>query len=139
MQELVPESKSEQNKTIFSTITLTVGSSAECDISIFDPTISAKHLSISYLGKGCYRIIDLDSDMGTFFTGKKIKDQTVRLSDVIQIGYRPVEVRWLSTFFNKGGFLCFDGFNVIMSSYFCTLVRVVCFEPYSGKASGFKI
>ena len=101
MQEMVPESKRAQNKTVFSTHTLTVGSSADCDICIFDPTINAKHLSISYLGKGNYQVNCLSPDIGTFFAGKKITDQVVRVSDVIQIGHRPVEVRWLSGFFNK--------------------------------------
>ena len=102
MQEMVPETKKFQTKTVFTTNTLTVGSSSECDIVIFDPTISAQHLSISYLGKGKYQVHCLSPDIGSFFCGKKITQQVVRISDVIQIGHRPVEVRWLSSFFSKG-------------------------------------
>ncbi len=78
---------------------LLVGSSNECDVIIRDASITPKHLMITRINKMQYRIDDLESSEGTYIKGQKVSSHVVTRNDIIQIGSRPVEVRWLVSHF----------------------------------------
>ena len=78
---------------------LIVGSSQDCDITIRDSSVSHRHLSIIRLSKLQYQIKDLDSTHGTYVKGQKISVSKVHRDDIIQIGSRPIEIRWLASHF----------------------------------------
>ncbi len=78
---------------------LLVGSSQDCDVTIRDSSISQHHLELRRLNKLQYHIKDLGSNRGTYVKGRQITDTNVHRDDIIQIGSRPVEVRWLASHF----------------------------------------
>ena len=80
---------------------LLVGSSQDCDITIRDSSISSYHLELYRLTKLQYRLRDLKSEQGTYVKGKKITEVNVHRDDIIQIGSRPVEIRWLASHFSE--------------------------------------
>ena len=79
---------------------LLVGSSQDCDVTIRDSSISPHHLELRRLNKLQYRIRDLNSEQGTYVKGQRIKIANVHRDDIIQIGSRPVEIRWLASHYS---------------------------------------
>jgi ABC transport system ATP-binding/permease protein len=79
---------------------LLVGSSRDCDVTIRDKSISPHHLRITKLSRLLYRIEDLNSTHGSYAQGQRIVKKEVHRDDIIQIGTRPVEVRWLASHFS---------------------------------------
>ena len=71
---------------------LVVGSSHGCDLRIVDPTVSGRHLRVTDLGGGQLRVEDLGSSNGTWVGGRRIHDATVSVSEVLQLGLRPLEL-----------------------------------------------
>ncbi len=80
---------------------LLVGSSNDCQVVIRDSSIDPHHMTIARLNKAQYQIEDIGSTEGTFVKGQQISSQVVGRNDIIQIGSRPVEVRWLASHFNE--------------------------------------
>ena len=80
---------------------LLVGSSHDCQIVIRDASISPHHLTITRINKEQYQIEDIGSKDGTYVKGQKITSQVVNRQDIIQIGSRPVEIRWLVSHFGS--------------------------------------
>ena len=74
----------------------TVGSSPDCDILLRAQHVSPKHISITPLENSQYLIKDIDSNYGLWYRGKKVSSVTCSLSDVLQIGRRPVSLQWLA-------------------------------------------
>ena len=79
---------------------LLVGASQDCDVTIRDSSISPHHLELRRISKLQYRLRDLGSEQGTYVKGQKIKISNVHRDDIIQIGSRPVEIRWLASHFS---------------------------------------
>ena len=79
---------------------LLVGSSNDCQVVIRDSSVSPHHLTITRLNKQQYQIEDIGSDEGTYVKGQQITTQVVNRNDIIQIGSRPVEIRWLASHFD---------------------------------------
>ena len=80
---------------------LVVGSSVNCDVIIKDSSVSPQHLTISKLNKLQFLIEDLQSKEGTFVKGQRIQKATVTKDDIIQIGFRPIDVFSLSKNFSS--------------------------------------
>ena len=80
---------------------LLVGSSHDCQIVIRDASISPHHMTITRINKEQYKIEDIGSKDGTYVKGQKISSQVVNRQDIIQIGSRPVEIRWLVSHFGS--------------------------------------
>ena len=76
-----------------------LGSSPECDIVIPDESIDPFHLLIVNTPDGNFKITDQGSKNGTYVMGRKISKVVVEAHDVIQIGTRPVDMRWISQHF----------------------------------------
>ena len=68
-----------------STGELILGRASDCDISIPDPLVSRKHARLILQGTSG-RIIDLNSDNGTFVNGQRVSDITVTEGDLIEMG-----------------------------------------------------
>ena len=83
--------------------TLLVGSSNDCHVVIRDSSVSPHHMTISRINKLQYRIEDIGSDGGTYVKGQKVIETIVQRGDIIQVGSRPIEVRWLASHFGLGG------------------------------------
>jgi DNA-binding NtrC family response regulator len=64
---------------------LVVGTSASSDIVVRDPTVSARHCSLSVLGAGV-AIEDLDSRNGTFVGSASVREAWARAGTAISIG-----------------------------------------------------
>ena len=64
---------------------LIVGRSVECDITIADPLVSRRHARLILTPPGG-RIIDLESDNGTFVNGQRIIDSALSEGDLIEMG-----------------------------------------------------
>ena len=79
---------------------LLVGSSHDCQIVIRDIASSPHHMTITRINKEQYQIEDIGSKDGTYVKGQKITSQVVNRQDIIQIGSRPVEIRWLVSHFS---------------------------------------
>ena len=64
-----------------------IGSSPGVDISLSDPTVSAKHASIRYR-EGVFSITDLDSTNGTFLNDRPetIAREELKDNDLIRVG-----------------------------------------------------
>jgi hypothetical protein len=62
-----------------------LGTSADCDIVITDPYLSAKHCTIRH-ENGTYTLIDLDSTNGTFVNQKKATKMELIDNDTIKFG-----------------------------------------------------
>ena len=89
----------EQTNRPSNTQVLLVGSSHDCQVVIRDASISPHHLTITRINKEQYQIDDIGSKDGTYVKGQKIASQVVTRQQIIQIGSRPVEVRWLASHF----------------------------------------
>jgi len=94
-----------------SDIPLSIGRTADCDITLAKPVVSRKHAKI-YLENGSVFIEDLKSNNGTFVNGGKIEKTEVTPSDEIRIGpfilhvidptsSKPDEAQKISGFRNK--------------------------------------
>ena len=83
--------------------TLLVGSSNDCHVVIRDSSVSPHHMTISRINKLQYRIEDIGSEGGTYVKGQKIIQTIVQRGDIIQVGSRPIEVRWLASHFGLVG------------------------------------
>lgn len=79
---------------------LLVGSSQDCDVTIRDASISPHHLELRRLSKLQFRLRDVNSEQGTYVKGQRVKIANVHRDDIIQIGSRPVEIRWLASHFS---------------------------------------
>lgn len=64
---------------------LVVGRATDCDISIADPLVSRKHARLILNSSGG-RIIDLESDNGTFVNGQRVVDSPIVEGDLIELG-----------------------------------------------------
>jgi hypothetical protein len=62
-----------------------LGTSADCDVVITDPYLSAKHCTIRH-ENGTYTLIDLDSTNGTFVNQKKVTKMELIDNDTIRFG-----------------------------------------------------
>ncbi len=62
-----------------------IGSSAECDITITDPTVSRRHAVIYYDGK-VFGIRDMGSTNGIVMNGVRVKDLKLRSGDIVSMG-----------------------------------------------------
>ncbi len=64
---------------------LILGRAADCDISIADPLVSRRHAQL-FLNEGGGRLVDLESDNGTFVNGQRIVDSPIVDGDLIELG-----------------------------------------------------
>lgn len=64
---------------------LIIGRAADCDISIADPLVSRRHAQL-FLNEGGGRLVDLESDNGTFVNGQRIVDSPIVEGDLIELG-----------------------------------------------------
>ena len=64
---------------------LILGRAADCDISIADPLVSRRHAQL-FLNEGGGRLVDLESDNGTFVNGQRIVDSPIVEGDLIELG-----------------------------------------------------
>lgn len=71
--------------------TVHIGSGAENQLVINDPTLSPQHASIS-LQNGNYVLKDLGSQTGTFIKGQRISQRRIRNQDTIQMGNTRLQV-----------------------------------------------
>lgn len=62
-----------------------LGTSADCDVVITDPYLSAKHCTIKH-ENGTYTLIDLDSTNGTFVNQKKVTKMELIDNDTVKLG-----------------------------------------------------
>jgi hypothetical protein len=62
-----------------------LGTSADCDVVITDPYLSAKHCTLRH-EEGTYTLIDLDSTNGTFVNQKKITKMELIDNDTVRLG-----------------------------------------------------
>ena len=79
---------------------LLVGSSHDCQI-VIACQYCPHHMTITRINKEQYQIEDIGSKDGTYVKGQKITSQVVNRQDIIQIGSRPVEIRWLVSHFGS--------------------------------------
>lgn len=79
---------------------LIVGSSNQCDVVLRDSSVDPHHLRLRRINQVQFQIVDLNTEHGTYVRGQKIKETIVQRGDIIQIGSRPIEVRWLITHFS---------------------------------------
>ena len=63
-----------------------IGRGLDCTIVLDDPTISRRHCSLDFDGKGDLRIKDLNSGNGTRINGKQVSSGTVRAGDTVAFG-----------------------------------------------------
>lgn len=64
-----------------------IGTSADCDIVITDPYLSAKHATIRHdSSDGSFTIIDLDSTNGTYLNEKRINKDELIDNDTVRLG-----------------------------------------------------
>jgi ABC transport system ATP-binding/permease protein len=71
---------------------LLVGSADDCDYVVADPTVSSHHLRVRPAGEDRVALEDLGSSNGTWLAGARISKVEVGVTDVVQLGLRPVEV-----------------------------------------------
>lgn len=71
--------------------TVHIGSGAENQLVINDPSLSAQHASIS-LQNGNYVLKDLGSQTGTFIKGQRISQRRIRNQDTIRLGNTSLQV-----------------------------------------------
>ena len=64
---------------------LLVGRALNCDLPVFDPTISRRHAEIA-VADGALAIRDLDSSNGTFVNGARVEAGTARAGDSVTFG-----------------------------------------------------
>ena len=72
-----------------------VGRSPECDLVVDDPTVSRRHVRLSYTGQG-YLVQDLGSGNGTLLNGQPLPPRRavpLRPGDVVQAGSVQLAVR----------------------------------------------
>lgn len=62
-----------------------IGRLPECDISIKDPAVSARHAEVKVVGKN-YLIFDVGSTNGVHIEGKRIKQRILKHEDIVTIG-----------------------------------------------------
>lgn len=62
-----------------------VGRSTVCDVQIYDPKVSRKHLRIRY-GNGAFFLQDQQSSRGTLINGERVMAQKLTSGDRIDIG-----------------------------------------------------
>ena len=65
--------------------TAVVGTAAECELTLDDDRVSARHVAIERVGEA-FLIRDLESTNGTFFEGSRIERATVRAGAALKIG-----------------------------------------------------
>ena len=94
-----------QFKTLIAGIELTIGSSTDADIQLDDPSISPLHLTIAELKESRFLLTDAGSANGSFVNGLRIESTIVGINDIVQIGFRPIEVRWLARYFRQSTML----------------------------------
>lgn len=64
----------------------TLGRAPAADICIRDPKASSTHCRIEKISTGGYRVLDLESQNGTWLNGKRIRRHTLKPGDTIGIG-----------------------------------------------------
>lgn len=69
---------------------LTLGRDEICDIRIGDISISKEHLNIHYLNKDQLRLVDLDSDYGTYVDNRRVKSFLFKRGSELRIGNRDI-------------------------------------------------
>jgi hypothetical protein len=74
------------HKLTMSLGSFTLGRSSSCHISLLDPMVSGKHLTISLNLQKRVFIKDLNSSNGTFLNGAKVTDCIVSLEDEVTVG-----------------------------------------------------
>lgn len=76
---------------------ITIGRSIENDLIIDDPKVTRVHCRIERIGEERYRIIDLQSENGTYVNGKRlVGSMEIGPFDVIRLG--DTNVQWLHQF-----------------------------------------
>ncbi len=63
-----------------------LGRDQNCDVSIPDPHISRRHLSIDVLGDGTITLIDLGSTNGMMVNGEKVPSAILQSGETFTIG-----------------------------------------------------
>lgn len=64
---------------------MTFGRGPHNDVVIPDSGVSTRHAKITYLGKGMFEVIDLDSTNGTYVNGFRIRKAQVSINDEITL------------------------------------------------------
>ncbi len=71
--------------------TLRVGTSAECELVLIDPTVSRVHARIELLA-GSVRVVDLNSRNGTTYLGARLTDAVVPIGGTLRVGRTSLRV-----------------------------------------------
>jgi pSer/pThr/pTyr-binding forkhead associated (FHA) protein len=66
--------------------TFTLGRSSSCHVSLVDPMVSGKHLTLALNQDNRVVVKDLHSSNGTFLNGSKVGESIVELDDEITVG-----------------------------------------------------
>jgi hypothetical protein len=65
---------------------LLVGRDAGCDLALFDPRVSRRHLALDVTAEGAVQFSDLGSSNGTYVNGRRVAQGTLRCGDVVLLG-----------------------------------------------------
>ncbi len=71
---------------------ITIGSSSDCDIVIYDKYVSQKHATLEYLGGNAYEVCDLHSKTGIYYKGQKVRQAYITSGETFIIGRSQVDV-----------------------------------------------
>ena len=107
-------------------IQMKLGSSDVCDIVIHDSSIDPYHLLIINTPDGNFKIFDQESTNGTYVQGQRISKTIVDREELIQVGSRPIDMRWICQHFedeqevtvSQAGTMIFSG-SITPSQLYC--------------------
>jgi hypothetical protein len=72
-----------------------VGTAADCDVVLHDPSISSRHAELIISGANC-RISDLGSTNGTFVNDKRVTTSDLIDNDSVRLGQTPFKFKAMS-------------------------------------------
>jgi pSer/pThr/pTyr-binding forkhead associated (FHA) protein len=64
----------------------TIGRTEDQSVCLPDSTVSTNHCKLIRNENGSYRVVDLDSSNGTRINGEEISEETLKHSDMLQVG-----------------------------------------------------
>ena len=71
---------------------ITIGSSSDCDIVIYDKYVSKKHATLEYLGGNAYELQDLQTKNGIYYKGQKVRQAYIISGETFIIGRSQLDV-----------------------------------------------